>query len=95
MSGCGLTLPLGSIQGFSAAASRPATMKENDPNITDWVRLIRAEYLEIPDLCLTKRQAQVLWGLDDVTAETILEVLTDVGFLRRTGQHAYVRADAG
>jgi hypothetical protein len=32
---------------------------------------------------------------DDVTPETILEFLTDVGFLRRTGRDAYLRADTG
>jgi hypothetical protein len=63
--------------------------------ITDWVQLIRAEYLEIPGLSLTKRQAQRLWGLDLVTSEAVLAALVDVKFLRRTCRDAYVRADVG
>jgi hypothetical protein len=64
-----------------------------DTHITDWVQLIRAEYLEIPGLCLTQRQAQLLWGLDAVTAEAILAALVDSSFLKRTGRNAYVRAE--
>jgi hypothetical protein len=66
-----------------------------DTRITDWLQLIRCEYLEIPGLCLTMPQVQRLWGLDPVTSETLLAALVDVKFLRRTRQGAYVRADAG
>jgi hypothetical protein len=66
-----------------------------DTHITDWLQLIRSEYLEIPGLCLTKAQVQRLWGLDPVTSETLLAALIDVKFLRRTRQDAYVRADVG
>ena len=64
-----------------------------DTYITDWLQLIRAEYLEIPGLCLTKSQVQRLWGLDPVTSETLLAALVDARFLKRTRQNAYVRAD--
>ena len=64
-------------------------------HITDWLQLIRAEYLEIPGLSLTKRQVQRLWGLDLVTSEAVLAALVDVKFLRRTGRDAYIRADVG
>jgi hypothetical protein len=67
----------------------------DDAHITDLLQLIRAEYLEIPGLHLTKLQAQRLWGLDDVTAEALLSALTDVKFLRRTHRDAYVRANIG
>ena len=66
-----------------------------DTHITDWLQLIRAEYLEIPGLCLTKSQVQRLWGLDTVTSEAVLAALVDVKFLRCTGHHVYVRADVG
>ena len=64
-----------------------------DVHVTDWLNLIRAEYLEIPGLRLTKPQAQRLWGFDDVTAEALLTALIDVKFLKRTRQDTYVRAD--
>lgn len=64
-----------------------------ETHIEDWLLLIRAEYLEIPVPCLTKAQAERLWGLDIVTSEALLAALVDVKFLRRTVGDAYVRAD--
>jgi hypothetical protein len=66
-----------------------------DAQISDWLQLIRAEYLEIPGLSLTKRQVQRLWGLDHGTTEAVLAGLVDVKFLRCTSHHRYVRADGG
>ena len=54
--------------------------------------LIRAEYLEIPGLSLTKPQVERLWGVDGVTSEALLAALVDVRFLRRTVGDSYVRA---
>ena len=70
-------------------------MWPTDTLITDWLQLVRAEYLENPHLSLTKRQVQRLWGLDPDTAEALLAALTDVKFLRRTGKGAYVRVELG
>jgi len=58
---------------------------------TNWLQLIRAEYLEIPGLCLTTEQAERLWRLDTRTCEALLSTLMEVKFLRRTGRGAYVR----
>ena len=54
--------------------------------------LIRAEYLEIPGLALTKAQVERLWGLDAVVSDALLAALVDVKFLRRTVRDTYVRA---
>jgi hypothetical protein len=62
-----------------------------DTHIADWIQLIRAEYLEIPGLCLTKLQVQRLWSLDPVTSEAVLAALLDARFLRCTPR-GYVRA---
>lgn len=32
--------------------------------LQDWLNIVRAEYLEIPGLNLTKAQMQRLWGFD-------------------------------
>jgi hypothetical protein len=74
--------------------SRRAMLMADTP-INDWLQLIRAEYLEIPDLRLTKAQVERLWGLDSVTSEALLAALVDVTFLRRTVYGTYVRADVG
>jgi hypothetical protein len=64
-----------------------------DTHITDWLQLIRAEYLEVPDLCLTIEQARRLWGLDPIMVEAIFAALVDARFLRCTRLNVYVRAD--
>ena len=64
-----------------------------DNTMTDWLELVRAEYLEIPGLQLTKPQAQRLWEFDPVMCDAVLAALIDVKFLRRTRSDTYVRAN--
>ncbi len=59
--------------------------------ITALLHRVRAEYEEMPGLCLTRAQAMRLWGLDGVACEAILAALVDVGYLRMTSR-GYVRA---
>ncbi len=59
----------------------------------DWQQLIRAEYLEIPGLSLTRRQAERLWGLDARTCKNLLDEMVANKFLRLTPSDMYVRAD--
>ncbi len=63
-------------------------------SVADWLNLVRAEYLEIPGLHLTKPQMLRLWGFDAVTCDTLLDRLIELQFLRRTRTGAYVRADS-
>ena len=67
----------------------------DDASLADWITVIRSEYLEMPGLHLTSRQAQRLWNLDPVTCEALLTALVDTGFLRRTPAGVYARADCG
>ena len=62
---------------------------------SNWLRLIRAEYEELPGMCLTKAQVQRLWGLDGTTCETLLDQLVKSGFLKQTRSREYVRAGNG
>jgi len=55
---------------------------------------IQMEYVEMPDLKLTARQAQRLWHLSHDVWETALAVLIGRQFLARTRDGAYVRASA-
>lgn len=56
---------------------------------------ICAEYLEMPGLRLTLKQAQRLWGLDEETCARSLEVLVDARFLVRAGHGVYARLTEG
>jgi hypothetical protein len=57
------------------------------------IERVRGEYLEMPGLILTTREAQRLWGLDRAQCDALMRTLIDAGFLRYTGR-AYVRAGA-
>ena len=63
---------------------------------TDYMlRRIRSEYLEMPGLRLTRRQAQRLWGLDESTCAQLVDSLTETKFLRRTEATLRTRTDGG
>ena len=63
--------------------------------VHDWVGVMRAEYLEMPGLALTKPQARRLWGLDCETCDLLLDEMVNERFLKKTAQNLYVRADSG
>jgi hypothetical protein len=65
------------------------------PPVDRILALIRAEYRESPGLRLKRPQIERLWGLDPATCETLLNVLLESQFLRRTREGDYVRADTG
>jgi hypothetical protein len=61
----------------------------------DWCRLIQTEYVEMPGLHLSKRQAQRLWNLDARSADMIFDALEASHFLKRMPNDVYIRADVG
>ena len=60
-----------------------------------WVRLIQSEYVEMPGLHLSKRQAQRMWSLDARSTDVIFNALEASNFLRRMPNDIYIRADVG
>jgi hypothetical protein len=67
----------------------PQPRSEQPPVVTR----IRGEFIEMPGLCLTFKQAQRLWALDGDTCANVLEGLLTEGFLRRTSTGVYLRSD--
>jgi hypothetical protein len=59
------------------------------------VQRIRAEYVEMPGLRLSRKQAQRLWGLDEETCGQILEFLVKTGFLKLAAGDTYGRLTDG
>jgi hypothetical protein len=54
------------------------------------LRRVRAEFDEMPGLCVTPQQARMLFGLPDMVLGRVLGLLAEEGFLEwRDGQ--YVR----
>ena len=56
---------------------------------------IRREYVEMPDLRLTGRQASRLWNLDQAACQAILNALIQDHFLSQTADGSYVLASEG
>ncbi len=53
------------------------------PYTPDLNALVRAEYLEMPGLCLTVAQAARLWNVGRDECRQTLDALTQAGFLYR------------
>jgi hypothetical protein len=60
--------------------------------IHDWLRLIQAEYLEMPGLQLSKPQIQRLWKLEPHACDALLNALMAAKFLKKTQRELYVLA---
>ena len=58
------------------------------------VQRVRGEYLEMPGLSLTERQAARLWHLEPEACRALFKALVESGFLRHTPR-GYVRANIG
>lgn len=61
--------------------------------IHEVVRRIRGEFLEMPGLRLTPKQAQRLWRLDERACDAVLDALVGARFLAKTRDGAFVRHD--
>ena len=53
--------------------------------------LVRADYKEMPGLCLTRPQLQRLCGLDSTTCKEVLGRLLTEGFLKQIRRDRYRR----
>lgn len=56
---------------------------------------LRGEFLEMPGLRLTLKQAQRLWGIDAARSRMLLEALVAERFLSITQDGCYQRASDG
>ena len=59
--------------------------------LTDVVCRVKAEYLEMPGLKLTRSQAVRLWALEGVVCDAVLMTLVNDGFLTQTRTAEFVR----
>lgn len=62
-----------------------------DPVLGALVRRAKAEYEEMPGLCLTREQARRLWGLDSDSCDRVLALLVASGYLKVSNRR-YARA---
>jgi hypothetical protein len=63
------------------------TNANDDP--IDFLKLVRAEFLEMPGMSLTAAQAARLWRLTPERADLLLRELVLIGFLVRDRRQQY------
>ncbi len=59
------------------------------------LRRVRAEFIEMPGLRLTRQQAGRLWALDEATCGRLLAALSENGFLMCAPDGRYSRRTDG
>ena len=62
---------------------------------SDLINRVKQEYLEMPGLLLTTRQASRLWNLDADVCQALLSSLVHQKFLSETRTGAYLRSNTG
>jgi hypothetical protein len=62
-----------------------------DRAVVEWMQQIRAEYVEMPGLSLTKEQMRRVWRLDQPLCDAVVEALVALEFLERRPGDRYVR----
>jgi hypothetical protein len=68
-----------------------ALLHTANPSLEELLDIIKAEFLEMPGLLLTRPQFQRLWGLDITTCDRVIESLVASHFLIRTADGHYRR----
>ena len=61
------------------------------PPILETLVKMQTEWIEMPQLKITRRQAQRLWSMSDEVCETAFATLIRKGFLVQAPDGAYVR----
>ena len=84
------SFPASDPPSWTSSISRVASTPKHQPGNERLLHRIRAEFLEMPGLCLTFEQAQRLWSLESRTCEALLKSLIDSRFLRRTDRGLFV-----
>jgi hypothetical protein len=67
--------------------------RPHDAALAHAARMVKGEYLEMPGLSLTLRQAMRLWHLDAASCRRVLDALIRCGFLTETRHGAFRRLE--
>jgi hypothetical protein len=62
-----------------------------EASVTDWIRLIRSEFDEMPGLVLTCPQIRRMWGIDSDVCCRAMNRLVALGFVVRRRDGSYAR----
>ena len=67
-------------------------MLANGTPVAEWTDRVRAEYLEMPGLTLTRWQMRRMWLVDPALCDAVVNALVSSGFLRLRSNNTYARA---
>ena len=62
-----------------------------DKAVAEWTKRIRAEYLEMPGLSLTRAQMRRLWPIDAALIDAVVDALLVSGFLECRPGYTYAQ----
>ena len=62
-----------------------------DKAVAEWTQRIRAEYLEMPGLSLTRAQMRRLWPIEAPLCDAVVNALVASGFLECRPGYTYAR----
>ena len=62
-------------------------------SVVEWIDRVRAEYVEMPDLALTRWQMRRLWLFDARICDALVDTLVASGFLYQRADQTYARVD--
>lgn len=74
------------------ATPEAETVTKPGDRLADLIRMVQADYAEMPGLSVTVAQGQRLWSLDRQSCDHVFTALLDGGYLRRTSKDRFVRA---
>lgn len=66
-------------------------MSVTEATIRHWIDRVRAEYVEVPGLALTRWQMRRFWQFDGFICDAVVEALVTSGFLRERRDRTFVR----
>lgn len=66
----------------------------NEEVVTVWTDRVRAEYLEMPGLTLTRWQMRRFWLLDPSLCNAVVDALISSGFLWLRPDNTYARVES-
>ena len=65
-------------------------MASEHSSVVEWLRLIEAEYKEMPGLSLSKAQMRRFWGLEPYLCDALVDALVTARVLTQTVRDTYV-----
>ena len=66
-------------------------MLVTDRAVVEWMQQLRAEYLEMPGLALTRAQMRRIWPIDAPLCDAVVNALLASGFLECRQGYTYAR----